>query len=336
MRGTASFYGRPQGNFWRCQTFILLTICPKRMIYRLLFFALSITLFATSCKKTEATYDPPTEAKLIFKFKFDSTQERLNNIGQPSTVAAGHAAQSPMMKSIGAHYIELAQSANTPLGEGDIMYRAPETTVGGENAIDFEKTKLVNNDSTFVEIPIKAIKPGDYEWLRISLSYQEMDVLYRFDTVVFGIPVSIPDTGRIAGFIGFNNYIKNFTIRDSTLTINANKKQGFWGFYTLVEYMAWKVPVAVTGQAPEGATTVVNPIFATSPVPAGSCVVTAAFKPGKLTITGKETNDIVIEVSFSTNKSFEWTEVIANGRWEPTKGEWISDMGIRGMIPTIK
>ena len=80
----------------------------------------------------------------------------------------------------------------------------------------------------------------------------------------------------------------------------------------------------------------VNPIQATSPIPAGSCVVTAAFKPGKLTITGKETQDIVIEVSLSTNNSFEWTEVVANSKWDPIKGEKIADMGIRGMIPTIK
>ncbi|MEJ0102606.1 MAG: hypothetical protein WDO19_08660 [Bacteroidota bacterium] len=77
----------------------------------------------------------------------------------------------------------------------------------------------------------------------------------------------------------------------------------------------------------------VNPLFSTSPIPAGSCVVTAAFAPGKLKITGTETSDIVIEVSLSTNKSFEWTEVIDDGRWQPGKGEQVTDMGIRGMIP---
>ena len=65
-------------------------------------------------------------------------------------------------------------------------------------------------------------------------------------------------------------------------------------------------------------------------------MVTAAFTPGKLKINGNESSDIVIEVSLSTNKSFEWNEVVADGRWEPGKGESVVDMGIRGMIPKIK
>lgn len=91
-----------------------------------------------------------------------------------------------------------------------------------------------------------------------------------------------------------------------------------------------------SGQAPAGATTVVNPLFNTSPIPAGSCVVTAAFANGKLKITGSETKDIVVECSFSTNKSVEWKDLNPNGKWEPLKGETLVDMGIRGLIPTIK
>ncbi len=306
------------------------------MNYRLLIFTLSLGLLAISCKKESATYDQTTEAKLIFKFKVDSTQVRLNNIGQPEGVAAGHGAQSPVMNFMSAHYIELAPTAATALGSGDVMYRATETTTGGANAIDFEKSKLVKHDSTFLEVPIKAIKPGDYEWLRISIAYQNADVKWYVDTVVMSIPIKKTMTGTLAGFIGYNTYIKNFQVKDTTLTVNENKKQGFWGFYTLMTYGPYSYPYATTGQAPEGATTVPNPIFSTSPIPAGSCVVTAAFTPGKLTITVKEQQDIVIEVSFSTNKSFEWTEVVTDGRWEPAKGEQVTDMGIRGMIPVIK
>jgi hypothetical protein len=306
------------------------------MNYRLLFFAVFIGLLAMSCKKTETPFDPPTEAKLIFRFKFDSTQARLDNTGQPSTIPAGNAAQHPLMDTISAHYIELAQNATTPLGGGDIMYRAPETTAGGENAIDWEKAKFAGNDSTFLVVPIKAIKPGDYDYLRISLAYQSARVKWYVDTVIMAVPIKQTLDGTMAGFIGFNNYIKTFKVGDSVVTVNANKKQGFWGFYTLLQYGPFKYKVATTGQAPEGATTVVNPIFATSPIPQGSCVVTAAFTPGKLTITGKESSDIIIEVSFSTNKSFEWKEVVADGKWEPLKGENITDMGIRGMIPVIK
>lgn len=306
------------------------------MNYRLLIFALSIGLLAISCKKTTATFDPPTEAKLIFKFKFDSTQVRLNNIGEEAPVAAGLGAQSPIMNFMSAHYMELAPSATTALGAGDIMYRAAETTAGGDNAIDFDTSKLIANDSTFLRIPIKAIKPGDYEYLRLSIAYQNLEVKFYVDTVVFAVPIKQTYSGTLAGFIGFNTYIKTFRVGDSILTINDDRKQGFWGFYTKLTYGPFSAPYATTGQAPEGATTVVNPLFATSPIPQGSCVVTGAFKPGKLTITGKETNDITVEISFSINKSVEWNEVVADGRWEPAKGENLTDMGIRGMIPTIK
>lgn len=306
------------------------------MYNRIVLLAISIGFLLTGCKKTEATFDQPTEAKLIFKFRFDSTQVRLNNVGQPSDVAAGNAAQHPNMLSMSSHYIELAPNANTPLGGGDIMYRAAETTAGGPTAIDWEKAKAVQHDSVFLTVPIKAIKPGDYEWLRVSLAFQKAEVDWYLDTVIMAIPITDTFKGTLSGFIGFNTYIKDLVLGEDTVQVNANKKQGFWGFNTVLTYGPYSMPYSTTGQAPEGATTVPNPIFATSPIPAGSCVVTAAFAPGKLTITGQETQDIIIEISFSTNKSFEWTEVVHDGRWEPGKGEQVTDMGIRGMIPLIK
>ncbi|MBL7884944.1 MAG: hypothetical protein JNL69_12805, partial [Bacteroidia bacterium] len=110
--------------------------------------------------------------------------------------------------------------------------------------------------------------------------------------------------------------------------------QGYWAFLTNVlgqNYFA-------DGQAPAGATTVPNPLFASSPIPAGSCVVTGQFVNNSMTndplvITGSETQDIVITVSLSTNKSFEWHEVVADGYYQPEVGEYVVDMGIRGLIP---
>ena len=52
-----------------------------------------------------------------------------------------------------------------------------------------------------------------------------------------------------------------------------------------------------------------------------------------LVITGAETNDIVITVSLSINKSFEWHEVTADGYYQPEIGEYVVDMGVRGLIP---
>jgi hypothetical protein len=55
-----------------------------------------------------------------------------------------------------------------------------------------------------------------------------------------------------------------------------------------------------------------------------------------LTITWTETQDIIITVSLSTNKSFEWTEVTTDGYYQPEIGEVPVDMGIRGMIPKVQ
>lgn len=282
-----------------------------------------------SCKKdTETT---TTDPKLVFKFKFDAAQERLNNIGQPSAMPAGHAGQSPVFNTMSAHYIELAPTALTALGKGVILYRAAETNSGGSNAIDFEKSAFAGDNETFYETPLKNISPGEYDWLRLSLAYQNYTVKYFVDTVIAGISVQQEFNGTVASFIGFNTYIKDYKIKDQNITVNANKKQGYWGFETTVNFNGVNYPFHTAGQAPEGATTVVNPLFATSPVPAGSCVVTADFPPGGLKITGNETTDIIVEISLSTNKSFEWTEVIYDGKWAPTKGEQVVDMGIRGM-----
>jgi hypothetical protein len=260
----------------------------------------------------------------------------LNNVGQPQAMPAGHAGQSPIFNKMSAHYLELAPGALTALGSGAVLYRATETSAGGSNAIDFDKSKFAGNNEVFFSLPLKNITPGDYEWLRLSLAYQNYDVKYYIDTIISGITIQQEFPGTVASFIGFNTYIKNYTIKNQSIAVNANKKQGYWGFETTVNFGGVNYPYSATGQAPDGATTVVNPLFATSPVPAGSCVVTAAFTPGKLKITGNETTDIVIEVSLSVNNSFEWAEVVNDGKWAPSKGEQVVDMGIRGMIPKIQ
>ena len=301
---------------------------------------ISLALFSFAsigCKKDVGSNQaPPSNSNIVFKFKFDSTQVRLNNIGQVSAIPAGNAAQSPVFNSMSAHYVELAPTAFTALGAGQVLYKAPQTDLARQTAIEFEKAKFAGNGEVFYTMPIKDIKPGNYEWLRISLAYQNYDVKYRIDTTIMGFAINQDFTGTVASFIGFNTYITSHTIKTQQLAVNDNRKQGYWAFETTLSAFGMTRTLTGSGQAPDGATTVVNPLFATSPIPQGSCVVTAAFAPGKLTITGTETADIVIEVSLSTNKSFEWQEIVVNGKWDGTKGEPVVDMGIRGMIPTIK
>lgn len=294
------------------------------------FLLLIFPFFMLSCKKNETpddgggtTYNNST-AKVIFKYKFDSTQERLNNIGQPAAIPAGRAGQSPKFNAMSAHYIELAPGDFTALGGGVVAYKAPETTTGGSTAIDFAQSVKKGNGEIFYEFPINRIPPGSYKHLRVSLAYQNYDIVFRFGSTMF--------PGTVASFIGFNTYVTSFNVKTQPLAVNSNKLQGFWAFEA--------AGTVTSGQAPPGATTVPNPLFASSPIPSGSCLVTGAFlnaggTQSPLVITGNETANIVVTVSLSINKSFEWTEVNADGYFEPTAGEAVVDMGIRGLKPFV-
>ena len=111
--------------------------------------------------------------------------------------------------------------------------------------------------------------------------------------------------------MGFNTYLTTVKPRDKTMAVNDDKKQGFWAFETNLSAPYSAYNQIYSGDAPAGATTVVNPLFATSPIPAGSCVVTGKFsKP--LVVTGNETGDVTVTLSFSINKSFEWKDSNAN------------------------
>ncbi len=271
-------------------------------------------------------------ARLIFKFKFDSTQVRLNNLGQPTVVAQGNAAYSPKFNGMSAHYIELAPADLTPLGGGKVLYRAEETNCKGSDAIVFCKSVVVKENQIFYSVPLSQVA-GSYKWLRLSLAYQNYDIPIRHSSVG-------TINGTIASFLGFNTYVSQYKIKpNAVITPTAgggpgNHPQGYWGFYTNV----LGVPFILDGQNAAGATTVVNP-NPSSPIPAGSCVVTGAFfntingVAQPLVITGNETQDIVITISLSTNKSFEWRELTNDGLYEPGIGETPVDMGIRGMIP---
>lgn len=263
---------------------------------------------------TAATY------KVKFVFKFDSTQERLDNFGQPSTVPAGNSAQHPRFNLMGAHYIEFTESEYTALGAGEIVYNSPTTMQTGTKAFIFDSAATAENNEQFFEYPIDSMTPGTYKYLRVSLIYQNYDI----DFTANGYDLS----GTLASFVGTNSYISSFKIKDSTLTLNTDKAQGYWAFETNFT----GVPVS-QGQAP--GTTVPNPISGTSPIPTNSCVATGIFAT-PLQITGNETSDITIVCSISINNSFEWKDANGNGKYEPLDGDTVVDMGVRGLIPIVQ
>lgn len=268
--------------------------------------------------------------RIIFKFKLDSTQVRLNNLGQPTVVATGNSAYSPRFNGISAHYIELAQGDLTQVGQGLKLYHAEETTCGTATAIVHCKGTVVKDGDIFFSAPITPTMAGTYKWCRISLSYQNYDI--KVKTTSAGII-----DGTIASFVGYNTYVTQYRMKGAVMTPTAgggpgNHLQGYWGFYTNVFGVSYKAD----GQAPQ--TTVVNP-NPSSPIPPGSCLVTGQFYSTlnsvnqPLVITGNETSDIIITISLSTNKSFEWKELTNDGYFQPEIGETPVDMGIRGMIP---
>ena len=279
-----------------------------------------LLLLITMATLYSCSSETSNEPMLIIKFQFDPNQARLNNLGQPSTVTAGNAAQTPIFNLISSHYVEMAPNANTQLGNGTILYHAPETTLGGSNAIDFSQSKIVSQGETFLKIPLSQVTAGSYEWMRVSLSYQNYQINVRAAN-------GNDYEGTLASFVGFNTYITTFDVDNTTFPVNGNRAQGYWAF-ALNDY-----PYSTSGQAPASATTVPNPIAATSPIPAGSCVVTGRFA-SNLVIDGNETNDVVITLSLSINNSFEWHEVNADGKYEPSAGENVVDMGLRGLVPT--
>ena len=280
-------------------------------------FSLIVGAFAFfSCEDSD---DVSEEPHLIVKFQFDPNQVRLNNLGQPATIPSGHAAQSPDFRKISAHYFELAPTAYTQLTEGTVLYHADETTQGGSVAIDFSKAVVVGEGEAFLRIPLSQVAQGNYEYVRVSLAYQEYNISIRNNGADY--------QGKLASFVGYNNYITTHSIGNNSFPVNANRLQGYWAF-ALNDF-----PYATSGQAPAGATTVPNPIAATSPIPSGSCVVTGKFAQN-LIINGNETRDVVITLSLSSNNSFEWQEVTSDGKYEPSIGENVVDMGLRGLIPT--
>lgn len=284
------------------------------MIKLLTFF--TAVVFLASCNKDSATYAP----KINFVFKFDSTQVRLNNLGQVTPLTPGHKAQSPRFNVMSAHYVELDPNPFTAIGGGQVLYKAPETTAGGANAIDFSKSIFAGDGQTFLSIPIGSVSPGSYNWLRVSLAYQNYNITMTAAGNNF--------TATVASFIGFRSYIQNYKVKDSTVIVNGNRDQGYWAF----EASTSGYGILRSGQAPAGATTVPNPIFASSPIPAGSCLVTGQFA-APFIVTGNETSDITVVVSLSTNKSFEWIDADGNNTYDPLNGDAVVDMGIRGLIP---
>lgn len=291
---------------------------------------IAVLFFVSSCKNDETSEASSKEPQLIFKLKFDPNQARLDGAGNVSLLPDTHAAQSPSFNGMSAHYIELTPNAFTIPGQGEQVYKGATTdsygtvTVDGNtlDPIDFSKAIVKDEGEVFYSLPLKNVKSGTYPYVRVSVTYQNYDIVYKA-AGINGL------SGTVASFVGYGQRINSLKIKNSSLLVNANKTQGFWA----VEDHS--TGITQSGQAPAGATTVPNPIANTSAISEGSCLVTGVFSD-PFTITGNETEDVIIELSFSINNSFEWYDKNDDGIFEPEAGDLVMDMGLRGLVPIVK
>jgi hypothetical protein len=295
------------------------------------FLFISAVLVFCSCQKRP---DP----LVYFRVKFDPLQERLNANGMPAGVTPGRAAQTPSLNAIGIQQIELTTNSSTAVGKGVVLFSTPTTIAGGETAIDFGQVKLAKDGELFFSIPMSKLGIGRYEWVRVAVAYQNFDVLFNMLNVPFAGSFN-DERGTMATFLGNNNYITQYRVSTKDDVVNGNRKQGYWFFESKLSSAYSSNDRVYNGQAPDGGTTMVNPIYQTSPLPSGACFVTGRFDT-PLSITGKEAQDVTVTLSFSTNRSFEWEESIArNGKWDADRQaaltapiiERVMDTGLRGL-----
>ncbi len=157
---------------------------------KLCLLSLSVLLL-WSCQKEEETAGSDSPM-LRIQYKFDAEQERLNNIGQVAPLPLGHAGQTPDFNALSAYYIELVPTKFTQLEDGLVAYRAKTQVAeaGGnfEEAVIFDQALVSDEGEVFLEIPLKDLVPGTYEYLRASVTYQNADVRFNLKNLPAPLP----------------------------------------------------------------------------------------------------------------------------------------------------
>ena len=275
---------------------------------------------------------------LHFVVKFDPLQEKLGNNGLPTTLKTGLAAQTPAMNSIGISGIELVKDDFTKFGQGVDVFSTPETTSGGEKALDYQQVRMLKEGEIVVSVPLKNVAAGTYNWIRTTVAAQNFDVQFNMTNVPFAGNF-LKERGALASFSTANNYITTYKVFSKTDSVRANKKQGYWSFETKLNQAYKPYDKMFNGQSSVGTFTSPNPLLQTAPTPLDNTILTGRFDT-PLSITGSETQDVTVILTLSCNKSFEWEETInRNGEWDfnlqPVPGqpsvERIVDVGLRSL-----
>lgn len=292
-------------------------------------------LIACSDDNTPNTVEP----KLNITFIMDPNADRLDNFGDPISIPDGNAGQHPDFEILGLHFIGLYPDKFTPYDGGTTIFASPTTEAGGIAAINFNNELLLTETDNTLSVPLSNINSGTYEYFRSSIGFQKYNIVYNLGGAATnnsnwptGVSDDVDIDGTVASFVGYNTYIENYTLKNQSVAVNANKPQGYFGLESNGVVAGYEFSDLSEGNASQ--TTVPNPIDATSPVPDGSCVVTGKF-PVALVIPENPTEDINIQVIISINKSFEWEDNNGNNKYEPLLGEQVVDMGTRGVFPMV-
>lgn len=290
----------------------------------------SVMLF--SCEDKQIMQHEPYQ--LIVKFRMDDQADRQDNLGNIAEIPAGNAAQSPDFQEMGIHFLGIYPDKFTPYDNGVTLLSSPTTEKGGIKAIDFENEFMFDEVNNSFQINLSDLEPGIYEYLRSSIAFQKYEIDFNLKGAQLpeGIDDDIDAKGLVASFLGYNTYIENYNLNQTLVEVQENKAQGYFGMEASATISGFDFKEIFETTAPQ--TTVPNPINDSSPVPAGSCVVTGKF-PEALIIPDVPSKDIEIEVVISTNKSFEWIDSNGNGVYEPLLNEKVVDMGTRGFYPVV-
>ncbi len=299
-------------------------------ILRLIFWGIIIItgfLFLGACEKEKVIKEKalPIPPHLIFVINTDSSIFRLDSIGQIALLPAGHRAQSPRMNKFFVHYIELARDFDS-LGQGKVIFKADETTAGGNPSIDFSKAVLTANNQMAFSLPLTKIPLGTYKWLRLGVAYQNFDIKIKQ-----GASHGVATYGS---FLSSSVFVNTCKLKTLSLSPTAGAGNIGCGYYMIEQRVGGNISGA-EGKLTDTLITQVNPM-PYSPVPKGKGIITCAFGSAlgqlmPLTIDWNSSKNLVIRIKLSTNQSFEWKESGNDNWFEPDAGDTLKDIGFRGM-----
>jgi hypothetical protein len=283
---------------------------------------------------------------LRLRVNFDTQGERFDANGELAEVPEGRAAYTPEMRELRISSIELVPDENTPVGQGVMLYEAATRVVFGEEITELDQTistagGIVANRFNFQDIPA-----GTYPYVRVGLASAKYQLNYDLHYHVkdstdtdsippdFTVPVELTQLSGGMAVLYSDAWVNTLTPFNITLDINQQKRQGYYAFETSFTSSFELGNNVYVDSLFNTIPTLPNPISATAPTPESSGIITGVFDT-PLEVTGQESEDVLVDLTFSTNQAFEWVDPNNDGRWDvwilAETWERISDFGLRSL-----